>query len=42
MLLAEDEDEYPICDQDDMDSLLEEAKEFMIIMEEGDIKKKKK
>ena len=40
MLLTKDEDEYPIINQEDMDDYLEEAKEFMIIMEEGYIKTK--
>ncbi len=38
--LTEEEDENPINDQDDLDSYIEEAKEFLIIMEEGSIKTK--
>ena len=33
MALTEDEDEYPINDQDDLDSYIDEAKEFLIIYE---------
>ena len=40
MVLTKDDDEYPINDQEDLNSYLEEAKEFMIIMEEGSIKTK--
>ena len=40
MLLTQNEDEIPIFDQDDMDSLLEEVKEFMVIVEESCIKTK--
>ena len=36
--LTEDEDENPINEQDDLDSYLEDLKEFMIIMEEGSAK----
>ena len=32
---TEDEDEYPINNQEDLNSYLEEAKEFLIIMEDG-------
>ena len=44
---TEDEDEYPINNQEDLNSYLEEAKEFLIIMEDGlektkSTKKKKK
>jgi len=38
--LTEDEDEYPFNNQEDMNSYLEEVKEFMIIMEEGSAKAK--
>ena len=38
--LTEEEDENPINGQDDLDSYIEEAKEFLIIMEEGSIKTK--
>ena len=38
--LTEEEDENPINDQDDLDSYIDEAKEFLIIMEEGSIKTK--
>ena len=38
--LTEDEDENPINDQNDLDSYIDETKEFMIIMEEGSIKTK--
>ena len=38
MSLTEDEDELAINDQDDLDSYLKEIKEFMIIMENEDIK----
>ena len=36
MSLTEDDDEYAINDQDDLDSYLKEIKEFMIIMENED------
>ena len=36
MSLTEDDDEYAINDQDDLDSYLKETKEFMIIMENED------
>lgn len=35
IVLTEDEDEYPINDQEDLNSFIEEAREFMIIMEES-------
>ena len=40
MVLTEDGDEYPINDQEDLNSYFEEAKEFRIIMEEGSLKNK--
>ena len=33
MALTEDEDEYPVNDQDDLDSYIDEVKEFLIIYE---------
>jgi len=41
MVLTEDEDEYPINDQDDLDSYIEEAREFLIIYEIDSIQNKK-
>ena len=41
MLLAEDEEEYPINDQEDMVNYLEEVKEFMVIVEEKSFIKNK-
>ena len=35
IVLTEDEDEYPINDPEDLNSFIEEAREFMIIMEES-------
>ena len=40
MLLTQEEDEFPIFDQDEMNSLLKEVKEFMVIVEESCIKTK--
>ena len=39
-VLTEDEDDYAINDQEDLDSYIEEAREFWIIMEEGSEKTK--
>ena len=39
--MTEDEDECPINDQDDLDSYIDEAKEFLIIYEEDSIQNKK-
>ena len=36
MVLTHDEDEYPINNQEDLDSYLEEAKNFMIILEDNE------
>ena len=41
MVLTEDEDEYPINDQDDLDSYIDEAREFLIIYEIDSIQNKK-
>ena len=41
MVLTEDEDEYPINDQEDLDSYIDEAKEFLIIYEIDSIQNKK-
>ena len=40
MVLTEDEDEYPINDQEDLDCYLDEAKEFLIIYEIDSIQNK--
>ena len=40
-VLTEDEDEYPINDQEDLDSYIDEAKEFLIIYEIDSIQNKK-
>ena len=41
LVLTEDEDECPINDQDDLDSYIDEAKEFLIIYEEDSIQIKR-
>ena len=41
MALTEDEDEYPINDQDDLDSYIDEVKEFLIIYEVDSIQNTK-
>ena len=40
MALTHDEDEYPINNQEDLDSYLEEAKKFMIILEQNESENK--
>ena len=39
--MTEEEDEYPINDQDDLDSYIDEVREFLIIYEEDSIQNKK-
>ena len=39
--MTEDEDEFPVNDQEDLDEYLVETKEFMVIMDEGYSKKTK-
>ena len=40
MALTHDEDEYPINNQEDLDSYLEEAKKLMIILEQNESENK--